>query len=90
MSGNAIFLANNLLATPYAKSTHGVLRGPSRYRVLAIIDPSCAGRDAGQVLDGRPRGIPVLHSVVQALEDRRIFRLTFPLDGAKIRQVITP
>lgn len=34
------------------------MRGPSRFAVTALIDRGCVGRDAGEVLDGTPRGIP--------------------------------
>ena len=64
----AVFLANGHLETIFAKTTHGVLRGPSRYEIAAVVDPSCAGSDAGTVLDGQKRGVPVVASVNEALE----------------------
>jgi uncharacterized NAD-dependent epimerase/dehydratase family protein len=69
----AVILANGLFRTPFAKTAHGLVRGPSRYRVVGIIDASCAGEDAGELLDGRARGIPVFESVskmVESLEAR--------------------
>lgn len=36
-----------------------MVRGPCRYRVLGVVDASCAGGDADTLLDGRARGIPV-------------------------------
>ena len=59
MTDTAVILANGLLRTPFAKTTHGLLRGPSRYEILGVIDPLCAGLDAGEVLDGTSRGIQV-------------------------------
>ncbi|MBL8857797.1 MAG: DUF1611 domain-containing protein [Planctomycetes bacterium] len=44
--------------TPDAKTAHGLVRGPSRFEIVALVDSTCAGRDAGVVLDGRARGIP--------------------------------
>jgi uncharacterized NAD-dependent epimerase/dehydratase family protein len=64
---SAVVLANDLFRTPYAKTAHGLVRGPSRWPVRAVVDPSCAGNDAGALLDGRPRGIPVVDSVDAAL-----------------------
>ncbi|MFN0058114.1 MAG: DUF1611 domain-containing protein [Planctomycetota bacterium] len=55
----AVLLTNGLLHRPDAKTAHGLIRGPSRYRVVGVIDALHAGRDAGEVLDGRHRGIPV-------------------------------
>jgi len=44
--------------TSDGKTAHGLVRGPSRFRITALIDRHSAGRDAGEVLDGRARGIP--------------------------------
>jgi len=63
----AILLADNLYLDTHAKTSHGLVRGPSRYRILGVVDPSCAGRDAGEVLDGRRRDIPIIASVDEAL-----------------------
>jgi len=68
--GNALVYCQGAFRTPNGKTAHGLVRFTRRYRVLAVIDQSCAGEDAGQVLDGRPCGIPVLASVAQALRRR--------------------
>jgi uncharacterized NAD-dependent epimerase/dehydratase family protein len=65
---SAVVLADDLFRTPYAKTAHGLVRGPSRWPIRAVVDASCAGSDAGALLDGRPRGIPVVDSVASALE----------------------
>ena len=67
MQQTALSLANGHFKTVFAKTSHGLVRGPSRYRLLGVIDPSCAGQDAGMALDGRPRDIPILASVSEAL-----------------------
>lgn len=67
MNASALVLANGLFGTVSAKTAHGLVRGPSRYPVAALIDPDFAGRDAGEALDGVPRGIPVFASVDEAL-----------------------
>lgn len=66
-SGRALLLAGGLLPTSDAKTCHGLIRGPSRFDVAAVIDGNSSGRDAGTVLDGKPRGIPILPSVEVAL-----------------------
>jgi len=63
----AIVLANGKLGSPNGKVAHGLVRSGSRFRLLAVVDPHCAGRDAGEVVDGRSRGIPVVASVAEAL-----------------------
>lgn len=59
----AIVLTHGLLDGPLAKTAHGLLRGTERFDVLAVIDYKCAGRDAGEVLDGKNRNVPVYASV---------------------------
>lgn len=63
MPDTAAILTQGMFATPFAKTAHGLVRGPSRYRIVAVIDPTGAGHDAGELLDGRPRGIPVVASL---------------------------
>lgn len=63
IKGKAVVLTNGILDTPFAKTCHGLLRGSERFEVVAVIDHKWAGKDAGEVLDGKPRKIPVLASV---------------------------
>jgi len=67
MDGTAIVVCDGLFATPNAKTAHGLVRGTQRYRILAVIDAPTAGRDAGEVLDGTSRGIPIYPSIAEAL-----------------------
>jgi len=63
----AIVLANGAYRTPSGKTAHGLVRGSARFQVLAVVDASCAGRDAGEVLDGVTRGIPIRASLAEAI-----------------------
>jgi uncharacterized NAD-dependent epimerase/dehydratase family protein len=63
----AIVLTDGFLADPSAKTAHGLIRGTERFTIAGVIDPPTAGRDAGEVLDGRARGIPVFADVPAAL-----------------------
>jgi len=65
--GNAIVYCEGAFNTPNGKTAHGLVRFTERYRVLSVVDSRHAGRDAGEVLDGRPAGIPVTASVDEAL-----------------------
>jgi uncharacterized NAD-dependent epimerase/dehydratase family protein len=67
MDGTALVLCDGLFATINGKTAHGLVRGSDRYRVVGVIDSPTAGRDAGEVLDGAPRGIPVFASLSDAL-----------------------
>jgi len=68
MQETAIVFAHGHLGTHFAKTAHGLIRGPSRFRLLGLVDPEQAGRDAGEVLDGRPRALPVTASLEEAIE----------------------
>lgn len=66
--GNALVYCEGSFSTTYGKTAHGLVRRTRRYRVLSVIDSECAGRDAGELLDGRAKGIPILRSVQTALQ----------------------
>jgi uncharacterized NAD-dependent epimerase/dehydratase family protein len=59
MQPTAAILTHGWFSSVNAKTAHGLVRGPSRYRVVGVVDHAHAGADAGEVLDGRRRGIPV-------------------------------
>lgn len=67
MSESALLLTGGFLATSNAKTAHGLVRGPSRFRLLGVVDRESAGRDAGEVVDGRRRGLPCFASLEAAL-----------------------
>src|SRR2546428_4136640 len=71
--GRAVVLCDGGFATTEGKTAHGLVRHTDRYRVVAVIDGSLAGRDAGEVLDGSPAGIPIVTGLDQAIRaaDRR-------------------
>jgi len=67
LDGNAIVFCDGAFTTTYGKTAHGLVRRTRRYRITAVIDGSVAGRDAGEVLDGRANGIPLVASLAEAL-----------------------
>lgn len=67
MPNRAILLTDGLLSTPNAKTAHGLIRGTERYTIVGVVDAPMAGQDAGAVLDGHNRNIPVFASVDEAL-----------------------
>ena len=68
MQEYALVLANGHFGSVFAKTTHGLVRGPSRYKIAGVIDADYAGMDAGIVLDGIERNIQIFPSIVVALE----------------------
>lgn len=67
IEGDAVVYCAGAFLTTFGKTAHGLVRFTERYRVRAVIDPDSAGRDAGEVLDGRRAGIPIVADLVQAL-----------------------
>jgi uncharacterized NAD-dependent epimerase/dehydratase family protein len=65
---NALILTNGRLDTDDAKTAHGLIRGSSRFKIVGVIDPVNSGKDAGEVLDGRHRNIPVYASIAEYAE----------------------
>ncbi len=63
MADTAVVYTHGDFKTNEAKTSHGLIRGSERYDVKAIIDPVHAGKDAGELLDGQHRGIPILPNV---------------------------
>ncbi len=63
----AIILTGGMLHKTDAKTAHGLLRGTERYNIVAVIDSAHAGKDAGEVLDGIHRAVPVFASVEEAI-----------------------
>jgi len=64
---SSIIITDGLLHTSDAKTAHGLIRGTERFHIAAVIDSRHAGRDAGEVLDGIARGIPILPDVETAI-----------------------
>lgn len=60
---NAIVITAGYLDTNSGKTAHGLIRGTERFNVVGIIDHKHAGKDAGEVLDGKHRSIPVYESI---------------------------
>ena len=54
------------------KTANGLVRQSERYEITSVIDSTKAGRDAGEVLDGVPNGIPVVTDLAAALRTGRV------------------
>lgn len=62
---NAIIITAGYLDTSSGKTAHGLIRGTERFNIVGVIDSKNAGKDAGEVLDGKKRGIPVFNSIAE-------------------------
>ena len=68
---NAIIITAGYLDSVSGKTAHGLIRGTDRFKILAVIDHKMAGRDAGEVMDGKNRSIPVYGSVGDFMKHSR-------------------
>ena len=65
--GRAVVYCQGAFNTTNGKTAHGLVRRSERYDVAAVVDAAWSGRDAGDVLDGRPCGVPVVADLDAAL-----------------------
>lgn len=66
----AIVLTNGLLVKNDAKTAHGLIRGTERFEIIGIVDcKETAGKDAGEILDGKTRNIPVFENLESAISE---------------------
>ena len=63
MKSSAIIITGGSLDTLSAKTAHGLIRGTDRFDIRGVIDVNHAGKDAGEMLDGKNRNIPVYASI---------------------------
>lgn len=68
MMKNVLIASDNLFLTNHAKTAHGLLRGSKRFHVLAVLDEENKYADAGELLDGNHRNIPILGTVDEAIK----------------------
>jgi len=68
MMKNVLIATDNLFLTNHAKTAHGLLRGTKLFHVLAVLDEENKYADAGELLDGNHRNIPILGTVDEAIK----------------------
>ena len=64
----AVILCDGYFGQSTGKTANGLVRYSKRYEIVAVIDRTKAGRDAGEVLDGKANGIPIVGSLREAIE----------------------
>src|SRR2546427_5703040 len=64
---SALILCEGSFGETMGKTANGLVRFSQRYRIVGVLDSTKAGRDAGEVLDGRRNGIPIFAGVREAL-----------------------
>lgn len=66
----AIVLAEGFLGEDMGKTANGLVLHAVTHEVVAVIDSTKAGRDAGEVVAGRRRNIPVVATFEEAMQFR--------------------
>jgi uncharacterized NAD-dependent epimerase/dehydratase family protein len=59
----ATILVRGNFRSKHGKTAHGLIRYGRRYKIHSVIDESCAGSDAGELLGLGNRGIPIISEV---------------------------
>ena len=65
----ALILTEGRYLTSDGKTAHGLVRYSKRFKIVGLIDSTLAGLDAGEVLDGRRRNIPIYATLGEALSE---------------------
>lgn len=60
---NAIIITAGHLDSNNGKTAHGLIRGTERFNIVGVIDDKHPGKDAGEVLDGKKRNIPIYATI---------------------------
>jgi len=66
-TGTAVIYCEGQFGEQDGKTANGLVRHSEKYDVLSVIDSTRAGVDAGEFLDRRHSGIPVLSSLAESL-----------------------
>lgn len=66
--GKALVYCEGAFNTPNGKTAHGLVRFTERYEIVGVLDSKYAGQDAGMVLDGKPKNIPLFPDIEKATE----------------------
>jgi uncharacterized NAD-dependent epimerase/dehydratase family protein len=88
LDGSAIVYCQGAFNTPNGKTAHGLVRFTERYNILCVVDEKYAGRDAGEVLDGKLKNIPIYASLEEALSttggEAQYFVIGIAPDGGRL------
>ena len=65
---NALIITAGYLNSSSGKTAHGLIRGTDRFNIIGVVDEKSAGKDAGEVLDGKHRNIPVYGTIKEFIQ----------------------
>jgi uncharacterized NAD-dependent epimerase/dehydratase family protein len=65
----AIVYCEREFLTANGKTAHGLVRHTDRYHIVGVVDSAAPVGDAGKILDGKSRGIPLFSSLEEAYRE---------------------
>ncbi|MBN3036832.1 MAG: DUF1611 domain-containing protein [Candidatus Diapherotrites archaeon] len=89
---DAVVFCEGRFKTLEGKTAHGLIRHSNRFNIVGVIDRTCSG-DAGEALDGTPRGIPFYGSLEDFLSKgrkARYFVIGAATDGGQLPDEYKP
>jgi uncharacterized NAD-dependent epimerase/dehydratase family protein len=88
----ALVMCEGHFADPSGKTAHGLVRYSDLYEIVGVLDSGLAGHDAGQVLDGKPCGVPIFASLDAALAATQPthFVMGVATDGGRLPESYRP
>lgn len=69
IDGKALVYCDGAFNTPNGKTAHGLVRFTERYEIVGVLDSNYAGRDTGEVLDGKSNAIPIFATIEEAIAE---------------------
>ena len=91
VDGVALIYCDEYFDTIWGKTAHGLVRFTKRYDVVALVDSTLVGEDAGVVLEGKSRGIEIFADIDSAVarfreSEKPITHLVFGIatDGGRL------
>jgi uncharacterized NAD-dependent epimerase/dehydratase family protein len=66
--GKALVYCDRQYQTANGKTAHGLVRYTRRYDIVGVVDSTTPSGDAGEILDGKHRGIPLFSSIEEAIK----------------------
>ncbi len=63
----SVILCEGQFGEQDGKTANGLVRHSERYEISSVLDSRLAGSDTGEVLDGKPNGIPLLAGLDEAI-----------------------
>jgi uncharacterized NAD-dependent epimerase/dehydratase family protein len=68
IEGKAIVYCDREYLNANGKTAHGLVRYTKRFEILGVVDSTAPTGDAGEVLDGKNRGVPMFNDLQEACQ----------------------